>query len=283
VDSSYSYYLGREYPSPRGFIINRKLAAMQQVTPKEMMDLQTDNYNVFAEMARPVFLKSVDQSILNQEEKKYFNLLQNWDLRNDPKSTGATVFVLAWEEFKKVVYNDEFAKAPSPILLPFESTLLEGVLRDSAYKFLDNIATNQKETLEDDATEAFRLACKRLKDAELAGKLEWAAYKGTKVRHLAKIPAFSKLNLPIGGGTHIINATKETHGPSWRMVVSLTAKTEAYGIYPGGQSGNPGSKYYDNFVDDWAVGKYYPLWMMTREEAGDKRVIGEMRFGGDGR
>jgi penicillin amidase len=282
VDSSYSYYLGREYPSPRGFIINRKLAAMQQVTPKDMMDLQTDNYNVFAEMARPVFLKSVDQSILNPEEKKYFNLLQNWDLRNDPKSTGATVFVLAWEEFKKVVYNDEFAKAPSPILLPFESTLLEAVLRDPAYKFLDNIATNQKETLEDDATEAFRLACKRLKDAELAGKLEWAAYKGTKVRHLAKIPAFSKLNLPIGGGTNIINATKETHGPSWRMVVSLTAKTEAYGIYPGGQSGNPGSRFYDNFVDDWAVGKYYPLWMMTREEAGDKRVIGKMRFGGNG-
>ncbi len=282
VDSTYPYYLGREYPSPRGFIINRKLAAMQQVTAKDMMDLQTDNYNVFAEMARPLFLEYVVQSILNRDEKKYFALLQGWDLRNDPKSSGATVFILAWEEFRKVVYNDEFAKAPTPILLPFESTLLEAVLRDSAYKFLDNVETNQKETLEDDATEAFRLACKKLKDAELAGKLEWAAYKGTKVRHLAKIPAFSKMNLPIGGGTHIINATKETHGPSWRMVVSLTATTEAYGIYPGGQSGNPGSKFYDNFVDDWAVGKYYPLWMMAREEAGDKRVIGRMRFDGGG-
>jgi penicillin amidase len=279
VDSTYPYYLGREYPSPRGFIINRKLAAMQQVTPQDMMALQTDNYNVFAEMARPLFLKNINQPVLSADEKKYFDLLQSWDLRNDPDSKGATVFVLAWEQFKKVVFDDEFANAPKPIQLPFESTLLEAVLRDSSYKFLDNIATNQKETLEDDATEAFRLACRKLKEAEAAGKLEWAAYKGTRVMHLAKIPAFSRLNLPIGGGTNIINATKENHGPSWRMVVSLTAKTEAYGIYPGGQSGNPGSKFYDNFVSDWAAGKYYSLWMMTKEEAGDKRVIGRMRFG----
>jgi penicillin amidase len=279
VDSTYPYYLGREYPSPRGFIINRKLAAMQQVTPQDMMALQTDNYNVFAEMARPLFLKNINQPVLSADEKKYFDLLQSWDLRNDPDSKGATVFVVTWEQFKKVVFDDEFANAPKPIQLPFESTLLEAVLRDSSYKFLDNIATTQKETLEDDATEAFRLACRKLKEAEAAGKLEWAAYKGTRIMHLAKIPAFSRLNLPIGGGTNIINATKENHGPSWRMVVSLTAKTEAYGIYPGGQSGNPGSKFYDNFVSDWAAGKYYSLWMMTKEEAGDKRVIGRMRFG----
>jgi penicillin amidase len=62
------------------------------------------------------------------------------------------------------------------------------------------------------------------------------------------------------------------------MVVSLTTKTEAYGVYPGGQSGNPGSKFYDNFVNDWAAGKYYSLWMMTKKEAGDKRVMGRMWF-----
>ena len=52
----------------------------------------------------------------------------------------------------------------------------------------------------------------------------------------------------------------------------------AYGVYPGGQSGNPGSKYYDNFVDTWAAGQYYKLWVMKKEEANDKRVIGKMVF-----
>ena len=43
------------------------------------------------------------------------------------------------------------------------------------------------------------------------------------------------------------------------MVTELTDEVNAYGIYPGGQSGNPGSKYYDTFINDWLVGKYYKL------------------------
>ena len=278
VDSTYPYYLGREYPSPRGFLVNRKLAAMQQITPKDMMDMQTDNYNVFAEMAVPVFTKNINQSALNVTEKKYFDLLQNWNFRNDPDSKGTTVFVMTWNKFKPVVFDDEYANAPKPVERPLESTLLEGVLKDSAFKFLDNITTPQTETLADITTLAFKNAVVDLVKAAADGKLEWAKFKATRVNHLAKIPAFSRFDLPVGGGTNIINATKEEHGPSWRMVVSLTAKTEAYGIYPGGQSGNPGSKFYDNFISDWAMGKYYSLWMMTKEEVGDKRVKWKMTF-----
>lgn len=278
TDSTYPYYLGRDYPSPRGKIINRRLAGMQQVTAKMMMELQTDNYNIFAEMARPLFLKNINEQNLDATERKYFDLLKNWDLRNDVKSTGATVFVLTWKHFLDTVFSDEFAHAPDPIMMPFESTLLEGVLRDSAYKFLDNINTPQPETLADEATIAFKAAVADLKIAEAEGRLEWAKYKDTKVNHLLRLPAFSRLHLPIGGGTNIINATKENHGPSWRMVVSLTAKTEAYGIYPGGQNGNPGSKFYDNSISDWAAGRYYPLWLMAKEEQKDKRVKWVMKF-----
>jgi penicillin amidase len=51
------------------------------------------------------------------------------------------------------------------------------------------------------------------------------------------------------------------------MVVSLTDTIEAYGVYPGGQSGNPGSRFYDSFVDTWAAGKYYSLNFLTKEQA----------------
>ena len=103
-------------------------------------------------------------------------------------------------------------------------------------------------------------------------------YKRQGVYHLTKIPSFSRLNLPIGGGKNIINAARDNHGPSWRMVVSLTQETQAYGIYPGGQSGNPGSKYYDTFISDWAEGKYYTLWMMKKAEEKDSRVKWTMHF-----
>ena len=96
--------------------------------------------------------------------------------------------------------------------------------------------------------------------------MPWGAFKATKILHLTTTPQLSRLNLPIGGGTNIINATGEKNGPSWRMVVHLTDEIEAYGLYPGGQSGNPGSPYYDSFVDYWAAGKYYRLLFLPKEK-----------------
>lgn len=277
-DNTYPYYIGRDYPIYRGFEINRRLNAMSGITPQDMMTLQTDNYNAFAAMYVPLMIRNMKESELNAGEMKYFGYLKSWNFRNDAGSKGATVFHLLWNHFQDTVFNDEFAKAPKITMRPFESSLLEALLKDSAYKFLDNINTPQIETLADGITAAMKRSVAELKKAEAENRLDWEKYKATRVSHLAKLSPFSRTNLPIGGGTHNINAAKETHGPSWRMVVSLTAKTEAYGVYPGGQSGNPGSKYYDNFVDEWAAGKYYSLWMMTKEETNDKRVKAKMLF-----
>jgi len=276
ADSSYPYYLGRGYTLYRGIIINRLLARMSGITPQDMMAMQTDNYDVFAEMAVPVLLKNIREQDLDAEGLKYLNLLKSWDFRNEVDSKAATIFSLLWKNFADTVYSDEYAHAPLPINRPSESTLLEGILKDSAYKFLDNIETPSKETLADDVTAAFKYSLNDFKRGDKAGRLEWGKYKHTGVYHLLKLPAFSRRNLPVGGGTNCINAAKQDHGPSWRMIVSLTPQTEAYGVYPGGQSGNPGSKFYDNFIDQWAAGKYYSLWMMKKGDEKNERIKWKM-------
>jgi penicillin G amidase len=264
-DSSYPYYLGRNYPIYRGKIINRKLAAMENITPEDMMALQTNNYDLFAEEAMPIFLKNIRESSLDEDEKKYSDILKAWNFTNDADAKGATVFDVLCDQFNEIIFNDEFKNAPKVIMHPFESSLLEGILKDTAYKFIDNIETPQKETLADEVTAAFKKAVAQL-------------YKGTHISHLTKLAPFSSSELNIGGGTHCINAAKSDHGPSWRMVVSLTAETQAYGVYPGGQSGNPGSKFYDNFISQWAKGEYYLLWMMKKEEANNEKVKWKMTF-----
>lgn len=278
VDESYFYYLGRNYPLYRGIEVNRALTFMNDITIEDMKHLQTDNFNELAAMTLPFVKKNMREAELSASEKKYYDLLLKWNLRNDVGSEGATVFEVWWSEFYKTVYDDEYAKAPATVMKPFESSLLEGILRDSAYKFLDNTSTAAVETLADDVTAAFKKAAVTLGKAEASQKLAWEKYKGTRINHLARLAPFSRMNLPIGGGVHNINATKEEHGPSWRMIVELTQQTHAVGIYPGGQNGNPGSKYYDNFVDDWAAGRYHDLWMMTKAEEKDKRIKWTMRF-----
>ena len=187
-------------------------------------------------------------------------------------------FSLWWKELEYAIWGDEFERTKLPISWPAENVLAESLHKDSTYKFIDDIRTPEKETLEDELVLSLKKASIKLKELEKDHKLEWAKYKDTRVQHLMRLPALSRLHLTVGGGAGIINATKEDHGPSWRMIVELTDDVEAWGVYPGGQSGNPGSKYYDTFVDSWAGGKYYRMWVMKTSEQNDKRVIGRISF-----
>jgi penicillin amidase len=270
TDSTYPYYLGTasSFPLYRGLTINRKLSAMSDITPEDMQHLQMENYNAFAEMARPVLLKYLDESKLSATEKKYVDMMKSWNLRGDANEKGATVFKCIWDSLEVQVWGDEMGRSKLPFPKPDAPTLVESLLRDSAFKFVDDINTKNKiETINDDVLIACKKACVNLQYLEKEGTLEWAKYKDTRVSHLLKIPALSRLHLMIGGGEHMVNAAKDTHGPSWRMIVHLTDDIEAYGVYPGGQSGNPGSKYYDTFIDTWTAGKYYRLLFLKKQAA----------------
>ena len=283
ADTSYPYYLGSAYDEYRGITINRMLSTMQNITVGDMMQMQTDNYNVFAETARPLLNRYMVLSKLNNTERKYWELFRNWNLRNDSAEKGATVFVTLWDSLEAEILNDELKKAKLSVMadktskLVGEGVLLENLLRDSSF-LVDNITTGEKETLQDDLLAAFKKAVVALKHADETGNLAWVKFKDTRIAHLLRIPALGRYHLPVGGGKSVINATKQGAGPSWRMIVHLTPETEAYGIYPGGQSGNPGSKYYDTFINDWAAGKYYRLWVMNESEVNDKRVKWIMNF-----
>jgi penicillin amidase len=278
ADSAYPYYLGGDFPIYRGLTINRRLSGLNSITTADMMKLQVDNFDVFAQMARPILLSNIDESHLNEEEKTYFNIFKIWNLNNDPAEEGPTIFYIWWNHLEHDIFDDEFSKTSLHLQRPSESTLVEALLRDTAYKFIDNVNTPNRETLQDVVTTAFRQTITELAQAGQDGRLTWAKYKDTWARHLLRLPALSRTHLAIGGGAHCIDAAKQFHGPSWRMIVQLTDKTEAYGIYPGGQSGNPGSPYYDTFVDRWVAGNYLPVWVMEPDETADKRVRWLMHF-----
>lgn len=263
-DTTYPYYLGGSYPPFRGYLINRYLNSMSGITTKDMMDLQLNNHNLVAEWAKDKLLQYIDVAKLDNKQTAMLDLFKNWNLQNNANEKGASVFTCWWDSLSVATYSDELNQPNLPT--PHTSTLLDALRKDSAYAFADNINTPEKETWKETITAAFQKACTALQQAEDEGKLEWGKFKDSGVRHLLRIPALSRLHLNASGGRDIINAYKQYHGPSWKMVVELTDKTEAYGIYPGGQSGNPGSKYYDNFVDDYVAGKYYKLTMHTKEE-----------------
>ena len=180
----------------------------------------------------------------------------------------------------KEICADELSKISPHAFNPTRQTLVELLLKDSAMKFIDNINTPQKETLFDAVTTSLKKASTHLKMKEAAGELEWTKFKDPTIYHLLKdnLKPFARRGLKVGGNGNIINAVTHSHGPSWRMIVQLTSPSEAYGVYPGGQSGNPGSRYYDNDVDTWAAGKYHKLWYMRGGDKNDAKVKWRIKF-----
>ncbi len=269
TDASYPYYLGAAsaFPLYRGISVNMHLNNLFQITAEDMQKLQTDNYNVFAATARPALMKYIQLDNLSSDAKRMVTEMTNWDLYNSVNAKGITCFKIIWDSVEQAVWGDELSGSTIPLLKPEAYVLLDQMLKDTNWSIADDIRTKEKvEDLKTQVTLGVEKATEKLLALEKENKLEWALFKATRVLHLTKTPALSRMNLPIGGGVNIINATTENHGPSWRMVVHLTDEIEAYGLYPGGQSGNPGSPYYDTFVNYWAEGKYYRLLFLSKEK-----------------
>ena len=279
ADSTYPYFIPGSYITARGITIENKLSAMSGITPDDMMKLQNNYFNTSAEDAKSILLGYVKENELDVSGKKYLDIFKNWDLMASPDSKGQTVYQCWWDSLMEGIWKDELSTTHSLSPWPSEQTTMELLKKDSAMKFIDNINTPQKETLYDVVTMALQKASVDLAKDEAQGKLEWTKFKNPTVYHLIKsLKGFARPGLNVGGANNIINAVTHSHGPSWRMIVQMTTPTEAYGVYPGGQSGNPGSKYYDDYLDSWVAGKYNKLWFMQEGDRTDKNVKWVMKF-----
>jgi penicillin amidase len=143
------------------------------------------------------------------------------------------------------------------------------------HDFFDNKLTDTNETVKDLVLLSFREMMTEVEALKGTGDISWATYKGTYVGHQLRIKPLGAHNIDAGGsGGDVVNATGRNHGPSQRIIVELDPNgVKAWGHYPGGQSGNPGSKYYDNMVASWANGQYYDLLFMTKPDASNSRII----------
>jgi penicillin amidase len=258
ADTSYPYYIqASNWEAYRNRRINTVLSQLSQITPQDLMNLQLDNFNLKASESLPTFLSLLDSTNLKGGELEAYNKLKSWDFVNNIESQGAPYYEAWIRAFLPMVW-DEFLN--SKVALPFPSTFLTIKLMKEKpdLSYFDITATPEKETLKDIIQKSFSESVVVIEKWKEDKKLNpsWAKYKDATVTHLLRQKAFS-YNIEHGGNGSIVNAHSKTHGPSWRMVVSLEKSgVNAWGVYPGGQSGNPGSPYYNNLLTLWTQGKY---------------------------
>jgi penicillin amidase len=281
ADPSYPYYLHWEFSGyERAHRINKRLTVMTKATADSLRNLQNDNYSVFAENVLANLSAGVNAQKLSAAEKQAFKVVSTWNKFYDATEIGASIFEIWQKQLNIEIWADEFGNQQNIMRYPSRDRTVELLLNEPNSKWFDKVNTPQKETKTDVVTAAFKFAVDSLTRAygPQSKQWQWGTVKNTHVPHLAKIAAFGSKALFTGGSKTSINATSEINGPSWRMIVALGKDLKAYGVYPGGESGNPGSFYYDDMVDTWADGKLNELVYLRNTKQASDRIIATWKF-----
>lgn len=282
VDQSYPFYVFNDhYEAYRNRVINDFFRSKDTFNIQDFEDLQNNIFNLKASELLPYVFEHMDTSTLTEAESNMYNRLKQWDFNTSIDSHAATIWEVWWDDLFNLTWDDinwEIALNKKPddnarkyFLRTLHYQTIYLLKNDSNSPIMDLVNTPEKETSSDLFLISFRDAAKKLQDWESEnGDYAWSKYKGTYVSHLLQaLPAFSRFDIPIGGDRNTVNAAAKNHGPSWRMIVEMSSPPKALGIYPGGQSGNPGSQYYDNFIDKWAAGDYLNLLFMQKPDSND--------------
>jgi penicillin amidase len=270
TDSTYPYwYNGSGFVNLRAWRIDKLLSGIHKATIQDMFTLQQDTYSLLAANTLPIMLKYLPDTLPVKKWNDMADALRKWDYTLSAESEAATIYQVWWGFVCRDMWSPILSKAIPDHLLP---------LQERAMQFLQtDIDPARHASVEgywaDIVKNSFNETVDSIMKLEQTTGTEWYKVKNTTVAHLTKLPAFSYDHLKIGGWGNTINAAKGDHGPSWRMVVQMGKEIEAYGVYPGGQSGNPGSKYYAGFLDHWVEGKYYRLQFLPNTDKQNNSTI----------
>ncbi len=192
--------------------------------------------------------------------------LRDWDGRLSPKDVPATLWAYWWNAMPRELFGDELGAD-----WPRAASLTVAALSDSAQAFVDDIRTPERESLDAIATRAMRLAL-----AEDWNR-PFGAVQTLTVRHpLASVAVLDRwLGLtrgpfPIGGDDATLDAAfsrfdsttrtlSDEAGPSMRFVMDW-ADVDGFTLSRHlGQSGNPLSPHFADFLAPHLAGEPWPM------------------------
>jgi penicillin G amidase len=263
-----SLYLGTDahYEIWRALQINRLLRADSAMTPDRMRAFHTDPGSVRAERLAPAFVAAADARIAQGDSSKSLvaasAMLRAWDHRYTRDNTGARLFESALARATSLLW-DEFIPPgrTAPAIRPQDSRLLQLIADPTSAWWDDRRTPSVREDRDQLLTRALVAAYDTLVvDYGDPAKTPWTwgRVAPAKPRHLLRLDGFSAPDTPIDGGRGTLNPSVGSRlsnfGASWRMVAELDRAPRIRAVYPGGQSGNPGSPRYLDRLGMWASG-----------------------------
>ncbi len=289
VGPSYPYYIGTSAnffdPGYRASQIYASLQGRQGMgrhgmTPASFAAVQASLADPLAQRILPWLLAALREpgTGLPARQQQAARLLAGWNGVMSATSAAASVWWTFWGDYLAAVFQPWWRSAGVPVHRD-----PAGLKVSPGQASLDEVLETW--TLHDPGTAAFTAPGGQRRTAPLVMRAAFA----TAVAHLSarlgadpsrwswgrlhsrQFPSLTQADAlgygprAAGGDPWTVDAADgglvATQGPSWRMIVHWTGSGSgaAQGIYPGGQSENPASPWYEDQVADWWNGRYLPM------------------------
>ncbi len=259
---AYASSLGSLFdPGYRARRIHELLAADSNVTIEDMQRFQLDILDTAAQSLVPIVVRvvhpgdSVDQEALNE--------LSTWDYNMYVNSSAASIWYTFMTYYLEDTFGDEYAAHDaSNLTLPQFNTLENLTLNDPNSTWFNNVTSARAQDRDQVINQAFNDTVAHLMSllGPMPANWAWGQIHFREFPALSGLSALQRGPYPAGGDGFTLNVAGgliSEGGPSWRQIINFGDLNASLAIYPGGQSGNPLSVHYDDFlVGSYLVGRY---------------------------
>jgi penicillin amidase len=284
VTAAYPYYIGTtaNFFDP-GYRASGEYAFLDRrsnMTMSAFAALQNSQVDELAVRLLPSIDKMLRGGALTSMDKQALALLRGWNYSMDASSAAASIWWALWTDYLYTTFEPWWRSAGVPVQLD-RAGLTPSTGQASLVQLLE------RWTLTDHANPVFSppgnpsgtaasvlRAAFETAVAQLHGKLgggpsswAWGKLHSRRFPSLLRAAGLGYGPQSAGGDQWTVDAADglpvSEAGPSWRMIVQPGVAGQSppsgWGIYPGGQSENPASPWYENLVADWWNGRYLPM------------------------
>ncbi|MBX2819649.1 MAG: penicillin acylase family protein [Rhodothermaceae bacterium] len=287
ADSTYLHYQGYDWgPGYRSLRIDALLRGKEKHTVEDIKRYQSDVYVV----QRDLFVPLLEElEALSDKAEELRTILTNWEGISDVDRVEPLLFdhfldnlnALTWDE---AVFNEHRR--------PKEDRLYALLTGNVSPVWLDMQDTDAVDEAEDVLKRALEETVIQITDTYGWDKSNWLWGKHHKVvfKHYTRSEALRALwkgPFAFPGFTATLSPASNretTHSASWRVVVDFsTSPPVGYGVYPGGQSGNPFSTNYDAHIQTYLDFDYFELLNPTSlDDLPEQEKSSSVVFAGNG-
>ncbi len=274
VSNDYPYYISFRFYVP--YRINRIREMLEE---KEILGLDdfkrmiTDQHSDYAALLTPYILKLKSrQPEMSGIESDAFTSLTEWDFDMNKDKIAPTIFEFFSINLAKNLLGDELGDLFDQLPGSIKDYYIYRILETGPDQWVDDVNTEQTETLDDIIFRSFRDVIKILSDEYGidSDKWNWGNIHKITLEHpmgsvkiLNRIFKLNSEQFGIGGSNHTVcpytyvEGFAVSDGASERHIFNTADWDESYTVIPTGASGIPASEFYLSQTKTYLEGKFY--------------------------